>query len=147
MNQWINLDTLKLADQFEEQENHFIRMLLSPNDVPDAVRVSREAGDVTVELRYIPIKEGRREDKIKAGLIFEVGKTTGRIYKVRIDFSIIELPNNECVLTIQPDDMNFAIDSFIKEQEHKTKNLRKYEATKSVFASYNTQINESLAAG
>jgi hypothetical protein len=147
MNQWINLDTSKLADQFEKQDNHFIKMMLSPNDVPDAVRVSKDGCNVTVEFRFIPIKEDRFEDEIKHGLIFEVGKKTGRIYNVRIDFSIIELPNNTCDLTIRPDDMSFAIDTFIKEQERKTKNLKKYEATKLVFTSYSEQLNHSLAHG
>ncbi|GLX86352.1 hypothetical protein tloyanaT_26050 [Thalassotalea loyana] len=147
MSEWIKLDTLKLADQFDTPNNSRVKIMLSPYDVPDAIRIERIGRNVVIEFRYITIKEERFEDEIKAGFIFEVGRKTGRIYKVKLDFSLIELPSNSCDLTLHPEHMSFAIDNFIREQEHKTRNPEKYNATKSVFESYSKEINDSLAHG
>jgi len=133
MSDWIEIDAADLALRrgklLAPKRGH---LRLSPYDVPKAVRANLENNVLTIEFRYINIKETSspywgRDD----GVSFEVGDRTQRIYKILLDLNKLGDSTDNISIKIKP--VESAIDEFISHQESLDQRTARYLATRSVF--------------
>ena len=142
MSEWIATDTLDLAKRRgKKAAPKKVHLMLSPYDVPNAVRSYRENENLIIEFRYIEIRESKSpylgpDD----GISFIVGNKTRRIYKIVLDHE--KFLGDEINILMQADPIDSAIDEFISHQE-KESNTVKYSATQSALRDF----HQCLVAG
>lgn len=88
MNKWIQVSQTEVNKPFQKKIKGIdVLMMISPFDVPAASRfwVDPENNNFTVEFKYLASEESRELSKYDDGVCFEVGKKTGKIFKVIID--------------------------------------------------------------
>jgi len=144
MSPWIKTDTLDLATrrgkQFTPPKVH---IMLSPYDVPDAVRAYNETNRAIIEFRYIKITESRSEYLGNDdGVSFEIGDKTQRIYKIFLDTQ--KMGECEIKVSLNEGNINSAIEQFISHQESLDKNTAKYSATRSIIKDYADSLQVSI---
>lgn len=142
---WIKTNTLDLAERRGKvSKPHSVHMMLSPYDVPNAVRTYHDGDDTIIEFRYISIKENTKTHEANIpGVSLILGEKTDRIYKIIIDKSLID---KEEQFFMHPVSIENAIDSFIAEQESHSKKTSKYSATLSAIKDYAHHLQESVQA-
>lgn len=140
---WIATNTLDLAvRRGKNTAPRKFHLMLSPYDVPNALRAYMDAGFLVIEFRYIKIRESRSVyiefgDEIE----LEVGDKTKRIYKI---FSVCgKCSENELRVYEETEQIESAIGEFISKQEKIGLNTAKYKATQSVIRDH----QESIAIG
>ncbi|MBU2925833.1 hypothetical protein Q4530_00965 [Colwellia sp. 1_MG-2023] len=145
MSQWINTDVSALSElKSQPKDAGKLKVMLSPYDVPEAIRAYHENRQLIIEFRYISISEERTLANGENGIKFELGVKTKRIYKIFVSEDVIEnndgisITNGE-VKTIKSRNIFSSIDKFIDQQEN-FKN--KYQAAKSAVKTYKSQIKE-----
>lgn len=148
MKKWIETDTYKLSQiegDGQKQAKQQITFLLSPYDVPDAVRatIDEETQRIVIEFRYIPIRE-KTVKKRNNGVEFELGAKTKRIYKIFLEHG------TETELVIETHDNQFkehsievaedALEEFIAHHERISERKEKYTAAKSALHNYKQEL-------
>ena len=137
MSTWIKTNTYDLASRRGKATTpkKKFHIMLSPYDVPNAVRTVHNNKCLTIELRYIKIEESRQiftgDDD---GISFEIGLKTKRIYKVFLDND--RFKGDEVNILLKHAPIESAIDRFISSQESLDANTAKYSAAQSVIKNY-----------
>jgi hypothetical protein len=136
MSSWIKTDTYTLASKNILGSEGNLRIMLSPYDIPHAIRAIEEATGLALELKYLPIEEDRKiHQSDMDGVSLEVGSKTGRIYKVLLNHEVFS--GHDINPFIQEGSVNSAIDNFISHQENK--GHQEYSATISAIETYANQ--------
>ncbi|WP_448565968.1 hypothetical protein [Thalassotalea ganghwensis] len=151
MKRWIETDTATITQsETNTKPTRRVHFMLSPYDVPDAVRAlfDDEQNKLIIEFRYIPINE-KRQIQDNDGVKFEVGLNTKRIYKIFLDESVdTELVFNTRTAESMEHSIvsaEEAIEKFIQYNEKLTKNnSKKYNAAKSALHNYKHQLASTL---
>lgn len=63
-----------------------VQLMVSPWDIPEATRAGfdDEASEFFIEFKYLSDSEPRRYTQLEEGVRFEVGKNSGKIFKIMI---------------------------------------------------------------
>jgi len=133
MNTWIKTNTLDLAKRRGKSISPTrVHIMLSPYDVPNAVRSYHDDQDkIVIEFRYIKIIEDRSEYLGEDdGVSFEIGDKTQRIYKIFLDS--LKVKKCEVNLSVYQENIDSALDEFIAYQESLDMKTTKYSAARSV---------------
>jgi hypothetical protein len=88
MNKWIEVSQTEVNKPFQKKVKGInVLMMISPFDVPTASRFGMDPqnNQFVVEFKYLASDEPRDLSKYQDGVCFEVGKKTGKIFKVNID--------------------------------------------------------------
>lgn len=141
---WIKTNVLDLATRRGKANTpQSVHLMLSPYDVPTAVRAYQDNRHLVIEFRYINIKENRLlyrgEDD---GVNFEIGEKTQRIYKVLLDSE--RLANSAVNIFASPEPVEAAIDHLITHQDALDHSTSKYLANRSVFRDYADLLKSNL---
>ena len=132
MNTWMKTNTLDLAKRRGKLVSPTkVHIMLSPYDVPNAVRSYHDDQDmIVIELRYIKITESRSEYLVEDdGVSFEVGDKTQRIYKIFLEAQKVR--QCEVSLSLYQKNIDSALDQFIAHQKSLHMKTTKYFATRS----------------
>jgi hypothetical protein len=93
MSAWMRLEPDNLDRQKKNASHNRINIevSLSPYDIPEAVRGFESNGSFVIEFRYLgdeqtEIKASQNGDEVK----FEVGKNSGRLYRIHLDLTRIK---------------------------------------------------------
>lgn len=107
--EWVSVSQSDLNEvESKEQRGIKLEFMFSPADLPTAWRVVPEKGlTYVVEFKYLSDSEPKRLELQERGIVFEVGKNSKRIYKIRLDFSELKSPG-ELVIKYAADTINHA---------------------------------------
>jgi hypothetical protein len=148
MNNWIETDTAKIADNRNScASKKTLHFMMSPYDVPNAIRATSEEGSslFIIEFRYIAINE-KRVKKTMDDVEFEVGENTQRIYKIFLDKNVVSQTELVFDISAQPDseisldEAESAIEKFIKYNEQYDQNTMKYDGAKLALHEYKSKL-------
>lgn len=101
---WIPLEMLKAsrkeADPIEQEEGVHFKLLVSPYDIPEAVRgtYNKEAGVLTIEFKYLGGTEPLKKLPIDQHVTLLVGEMSDRVQKIL--FNVEALGTDQVALTI-----------------------------------------------
>jgi len=145
MYNWIKTDTRDLATrrgkEIKPKQSH---IMLSPYDVPNAVRAYCEDKLIIIEFKYINLKESTSAyDGDDDGITLHMGDKTKRIYKITIDPELMS--GDTFSIFVHPEPVESAIDSYITHQENLSKQTAKYSATKSVLRDYADSLQKGFS--
>jgi hypothetical protein len=140
---WIKTNTFDLSSRRGKAKNNLERqLLLSPYDVPNAVRTYSEDDKIVIEFKYINISEHRDLHKGDNGdVTLEVGEQSKRLYKIFIKQSVLDHYDQTLPRNLLP--VKSVLDDFISHQENMNRNTAKYTAALSAIS----DNYDSLAAG
>ena len=144
MNAWIKTNTLDLVTRRGKKNMPTkVDIMLSPYDVPNAVRTCHENNTIVVEFRYINIIESRSNYQgDDDGVSFEIGDKTQRIYKIFLDPQ--KMNSCEINFSLAHNNIDSAIEKFISHQESMDMNTTKYTATRSVLVDHADSLQASI---
>ncbi|PMF80618.1 hypothetical protein BCV08_15820 [Vibrio breoganii] len=143
---WIKTDPARIVNKdASNKPTVHVQFITSPYDVPEAVRayIDELTDKLIIEFKYIPIKEKTKKQQ-DGSSTFDVGKNTGRIYKIELDkptaTQILIETRTEHLSESSFDNVENAIDSFIKHNESMNKHTLKYKAAQSALQEYKIQL-------
>ena len=90
MTEWLRLGDIKDRPDSTKQPDFVVGVVLSPYDVPDAVRGSRtHEGRFRIEFRYIDGEEAGKEVRIGEHVVATEGRYSGRLLAMEVDVDAI----------------------------------------------------------
>lgn len=90
MTEWLRLGDIKKLPEGAQEPDFVLGVVLSPYDVPDAVRGLRtNEGRFRIEFRYIDGEEQGKQVKVGPHVMATEGKYSGRLLAMEIDVDAI----------------------------------------------------------
>lgn len=141
---WIKTNTFDLSARRGKLTNRLDQhLVLSPYDVPNAVRTYSNESHIVIEFKYINISENKQLYEGNAdGVALEVGLHSKRLYKIFIDHSVIGQYDQDLLRQLIP--VRSAVDDFISHQENMEVNTAKYKAALSAITDNYDSLSEEM---
>lgn len=140
---WIETNRSELMEKTGETISNRFKVMLSPYDIPQAVRAYKEHNNAIIEFKYISINETLSEIQLNRNLTLKIGDQTQRIYKIIIN-EMSGDTNYYSDSALNPESLEEEIDTFISRQENLSKFSTRYSAAKSLLSKYKNQLECEL---
>jgi hypothetical protein len=147
MQEWleVDLDTEKLK-QSRKIRGVVVELLVSPYDVPEAVRgfFDKETNRFAVEFKYIGSgdepKKNNQQDRF---LNFRIGENSGRLYRLEIDVEALKANSVELRMLVERE-VSEALDQLIQ-RSGRVNRQDNYRLAKEAIVARQNQLFDALA--
>ena len=144
MQEWIqvDLDTEKLK-QKKDVRGVVIELLVSPYDIPEAVRgfFDDEKNHFAIEFKYVGSGNEPTKDKQDDEMILRTGENSGRLYRLEVDVKALDVNAVGLQMRVKKE-INEALDQLIKQPSKRSAN---YKLAKEAITSNQHPLFDALA--